>query len=173
MPNKFTFKMKAIASLLKEEMAGTWADPFCGVYSPATMRNDADETKEAESHIDGLDFLKGIADSSVDGVLFDPPYSVEQALRSYRPRYNGTAGRTEYQGKCKDEIARVVKRGGKAICFGWNSCGIGKNRGFDLRRVLLLCHGACHNDTIVTVETKERTEPEELFGMFTRGGMDV
>lgn len=154
MPNKYTFKMKGVSSLLSEEMAGAWADPFCGIHSPATLRNDADESREADHHMDGLDFLKSLGDSSVDGVLFDPPYSVEQALRIYKPKHNGTAGRAEYWARCKDEIARIVKPGGKAICFGWDSTGIGKTRGFQIGRVLLMCHGACHNDTIITVETK-------------------
>lgn len=154
MPNRYTFKMKAVASLLAREMTGAWADPFCGFYSPATLRNDADSEREAESHLDGLDFLRGLADKSVDGVLFDPPYSTEQALRKYKPVQNGTAGRAEYWAKCKDEIRRIVKHGGKAICFAWDSNGIGKKRGFELERILLLCHGACHNDTIITVETR-------------------
>ena len=155
MPNKYTFKMAPVAKLLQEVNAGVyWADPFCGEYSPAAYRNDADESKEADSHEDGLEFLRGIVDESINGVLFDPPYSTEQALRKYKPKHNGTAGRAEYWAKCKDEIARIIKAGGTAVCFGWDSTGIGKTRGFQLERVLLLCHGACHNDTIITVETK-------------------
>lgn len=154
MPDRYTFAMPAVAELLDEEISGTWADPFCGLNSPAQIRNDADTAREAEYHLDGLDFLKELDSYSVDGVLFDPPYSVEQALRKYKPKHNGTAGRTEYWSKCKDEIARVVRPGGKVICFGWDSNGLGKGRGFELDRVMLLCHGACHNDTIITVETK-------------------
>jgi hypothetical protein len=156
MPNKYTFKMKSVSDLLANEMSGIWADPFCGMFSPASIRNDADELRDAEHHLDGLDFLKGLASNSVDGVLFDPPYSTEQALRKYKPIQRGTAGRAEYWAKCKDEISRIVKIGGKAICFAWDSNGIGKGRGFDINRILLICHGACHNDTIVTVEKKER-----------------
>jgi len=155
MPNKYTFKMRAVSALLAREMRGEWADPFCGLYSPASIRNDADEANKADYHMDGLDFLKQLPDRSVDGVLFDPPYSVEQALRCYKPKHNGTAGRAEYWARCKDEISRVVKIGGKAICFGWDSTGIGKTRGFALDEVLLICHGACHNDTIITVEVTE------------------
>jgi hypothetical protein len=154
MPNKYTFKMKAVALLLAQEMSGHWVDPFCGFYSPATIRNDADESRPADSHLDGLEFLRGIETNSVDGVLFDPPYSTEQALRKYKPVQGGTAGRAEYWAKCKDEIARIVKPEGKAICFAWDSNGVGKKRGFALDRVLLLCHGACHNDTIITVESR-------------------
>jgi hypothetical protein len=158
MPHKYTFRMKTVATLLEEEMRGVWIDPFAGVTSPASIRNDADENNPAEHHMDGLDFLKSLPDAEYDGILFDPPYSVEQALRKYKPKQNGTAGRAEYWARCKDEAARVLKLGGKAICFGWDSTGIGKSRGFVLHRVSLICHGACHNDTIITVETK-KTKP--------------
>lgn len=154
MPNRYTFRMRTIEDMLRKEMSGTWADPFCGKASPAQIRNDADVSLDDCAHLDGLDFLKSLEANSVDGMLFDPPYSTEQALRKYKPKHNGTAGRAEYWARCKDEIARIVRKGGKSICFGWDSTGIGKNRGFELQRVLLLCHGACHNDTIVTVEIK-------------------
>jgi hypothetical protein len=156
MPNRYTFRLKSVSRLLRAEMDGTWADPFSGRYSVAQIRNDADERNDAEYHMDGLEFLTKLPDASVEGVLFDPPYSVEQALRKYRAKRNGSAGRAEYQARCKDEIARAVKPGGKAICFGWNSTGIGKTRGFHLEKVLLICHGGCHYDTIITVERRVR-----------------
>lgn len=109
MPNKYTFRMKAVSLLLSEYVVGEWADPFCGRYSPASITNDADELNSAKFHFDGLDFLRSLPNESVDGCLFDPPYSVEQALRKYKPVQNGTAGRAEYWAKCKDEIARITK----------------------------------------------------------------
>ena len=156
MPHKYTFSVPVIASLLKEEMSGDqWADPFCGLHSPAHYTNDADETVPAMEHLDGLEFLKTHQTASLDGVLFDPPYSTEQALRTYKAKYQGTAGRAEYWARCFDEIGRVVKSGGTVISFGWNSNGVGKKRGFAIRRILLIAHGACHPfDTIVTVDTK-------------------
>jgi hypothetical protein len=75
-------------------------------------------------------------------------------LRRYTPKHGGTAGRAEYWARCKDELSRIVKPGGIAISFCWDSTGVGKRRGFSIIEVLLLCHGACHNDTIVTVEAK-------------------
>lgn len=154
MPSLYTFSVAPIAELLAQEKANTgWADPFAGKYSPAEITND-DKEPSARFHLDGLEFLKTQSNQSLEGVIFDPPYSVEQALRFYKPKHGGTAGRAEYWARCKDEISRSVRTTGKAICFGWDSTGIGKSRGFRLDRVLLVCHGACHNDTIITVETK-------------------
>ena len=59
----------------------------------------------------------------------------------------------EYEQKLK-EIARVVKKDGFVISFGWNSGGIGKKLGFEQKEIMLVSHGGNHNDTIVTVEFK-------------------
>jgi hypothetical protein len=61
----------------------------------------------------------------------------------------------KYWGDCKNEIARIIKKGGKAICFGWNSNGIGKGRGFEIKKILLIPHGGSRNDTICVVEIKQ------------------
>ena len=154
MPNKWTFKMKCCQELLGRVVDGVWADPFAGIYSPATYRNDIELNRNATHNMDALDFLKSLDPDSLDGVLFDPPYSTEQCLRKYTPKFKGTAGRAEYWAKCKDEIKRVVKPGGVVVSFCWDSTGMGKKRGFEIKEILLICHGACHNDTIVTIDRK-------------------
>jgi hypothetical protein len=153
MPNKWTFRIPPIAELLARYVGDGkgWIDPFAGETSPAACRNDIDNAN-AEYHDDALDFLKNI--QSARGCLFDPPYSVEQCLRRYTPKQNGTAGRAEYWAKCKDEIARIIEPGGCAISFCWDSTGMGEGRGFSIEEIMLVAHGACHNDTIVTVERK-------------------
>lgn len=155
MPSKWTFSISPVKELLKQYNVGKhWADPFAGYYSPAEFTNDI-EWRGNMFALDGLVFLKKLPSAHCSGVLFDPPYSVEQCLRLYTPKHGGTAGRAEYWGKCKDEIKRIIKPGGICISFSWDSVGIGKKRGFKIIEILLICHGACHNDTIVTVDQKE------------------
>jgi hypothetical protein len=152
--------MQPVVDLFRKyEVGKNWADPFAGLTSPAEFTNDIEAARGVVSNLDGLEFLQRIADCSFSGVLFDPPYSVEQCLRRYTPKQGGTAGRAEYWAKCKDEISRIVKPGGLAISFAWDSTGIGKSRGFEIEEIVLLCHGACHNDTIITIERKAWTEP--------------
>ena len=154
MPTIWTFRIKPVAALLDRYQVGDgWADPFAGENSPAQYANDIEGRGNAYQ-MDALDFLRTIADYTVSGVLFDPPYSTEQCLRRYTPKQGGTAGRAEYWARCKDEIARILKPGGICISFCWDSTGIGKKRGFEIIEVMLLCHGACHNDTIVTIDRK-------------------
>jgi hypothetical protein len=61
----------------------------------------------------------------------------------------------------RDVISRILKPGGVVLSFGWNSNGMGKGRGFEIEEILLVAHGASHNDTICLAERKiENTQKE-------------
>ncbi len=161
MPNSETFTIKPINDLLKQEMQfGTWLDPFArnSQLSTLTMKvitNDLNPSCNTDYHMEATEFLKQFDDNSIDGVLFDPPYSPRQVKECYEgiglDKFNTKAN---FWSDVKNEIARVIKPNCKVICFGWNSMGLGKNRGFKMTRVLLVPHGGAKNDTIVTVERK-------------------
>lgn len=159
MPSPWTFSIQPIHDLIKEEFTdGLWVDPFAGKYSPATIRNDLSPNSSAEYHMEALDFLSGFPDASVDGVLFDPPYSPRQIRECYDHIESGKSwdGKATFWSQAKNECARILRIGGKALCFGWNSMGFGKKRSFNMQRILLVPHGGNHNDTICTVEIKVR-----------------
>ncbi len=161
MPNRWTFTIKPIKQLLHEEMnGGLWCDPFAGQNSPAQITNDLNPKNKAVCHLDALSFLKQQPNNHYDGVLFDPPYSPHQVKECYQQIGKDTVAddtRMSFWSNCKNEIARILKPNGKVLCFGWNSMGLGKNRGFQMTRILLVPHGGAKNDTICTVETKLET----------------
>lgn len=159
MPNKNTFEIKPIKELILEEvdLSKLWIDPFANRNKIATVTNDLNPEFETDYHLDALDFLKLFENKSVDGVLYDPPYSPRQVSECYNNvGYNVTWDTTKasFWGNHKREISRIVKIGGKVITFGWNSGGIGYKYGFEITRILLVPHGGWHNDTICTVEIK-------------------
>lgn len=169
MPNKRTFLIPPIRKLLKEEITeGIWLDPFAHqntiktIFPPSSfltfITNDLNPEYESDYHMDALEFLQMFPDCSVDGVLYDPPYSPRQVSECYRNIGKEVTMQTtqaSFWSKHKNEIARIIKPNGKVICFGWNSMGCGKKRGFELTRILLVPHGGNHNDTICTVERKK------------------
>jgi len=158
MPNKWTFKIKPIHDLIYRYLNnGIWIDPYCGLYSPARITNDLNPDVKADYHLDALDFLKSFKNDSIDGIFFDPPYSPRQVSECYKGFGMKVTMETTQQtfwSYQKDEIARILKIDGLALCFGWNSMGINKNRGMEMIEVLLVPHGGNKNDTIVTVERK-------------------
>lgn len=159
MPNKNTFVIKPIKNLLLEEInEGLWIDPFANNNKYAKITNDLNKEYNTNYHLDALDFLKIFVDNSVDGVLYDPPYSPRQVSECYKQfGYEVTMKTTQasFWSKHKDEIARILKPNGKVICFGWNTMGCGITRGFIMNRILIVPHGGNHNDTLITVETKQ------------------
>ncbi len=153
MPNKWTFDIKPIKQLLISHCIGVWADPYAGknggVY--AKYNNDL-----ANGGIDALEYLKSLS-LELDGVLLDPPYSLRQVSEHYKKagiKISGWHTSAGYNSALKNEASKLIKIGGKAICFGWSSMGLGKNRGFEMIEILLVAHGGSKNDTIVTVERK-------------------
>ncbi len=175
MPNKNTFKIKPIEQLITEtvDLSLLWIDPFANQNKIASITNDLNTQFNTDYQLDALDFLKMFDDNSVDGVLYDPPYSPRQVSECYNDvGYSVTWDTTKasFWGNHKREISRIVKIGGRVITFGWNNGGIGNKYGFEIERILLVPHGGWHNDTICTVEIKthegsydkEKTEPSKL-----------
>ncbi|WPQ59489.1 LPD28 domain-containing protein [Paenibacillus polymyxa] len=161
MPNKNTFDMKPVADLLKEELKGGFIiDPFANRNRYGHITNDLNEKYDTNYHMDALEFLKQFPDESVDVVLFDPPYSARQIKEAYESvgldTQGGVLTRASYWSNMKKEIARILRVGGKAISFGWNSGGMSNKKLFHINRVRLVPHGGSHNDTIVTISVKVR-----------------
>lgn len=135
-------------------------DPFSNGnrFFERSIINDLNPDIDADFHMDALDFLKRFDDGSVDAVLYDPPYSLRQVVECYKGYGKSVTQETtqaSWRAKHLDEIARILKIDGKALCFGWNSNGVGKKRGFEMYRILLVSHGGSKYDTICTAETKK------------------
>lgn len=161
MPSGKTFSIKPISEFIdrlfpRKDIAET-ADPFANLNRIAKYCNDLDPECLCEFNLESLEFLKKFKRSSLDGVLFDPPYSPRQISECYKKfglSVNMTTTQSSFWSKMKDEISRIVKPGGCVMSFGWNSQGMGKKRGFEIKEILLVPHGGAHNDTICVFEIK-------------------
>ena len=158
MPNHNTFLIKPIREFVQKHIMnieGDIIDPFANGSRLANITNDLNPKFDTNYNIDALDFLKMFDDNSIDCVIFDPPYSPRQLKECY-----DGIGQSLHDTKIsvwsnwKIEIARVLKKGGTVLSFGWNTVGIGKTRGFELQEVLIVCHGSMHNDTLCLKEVK-------------------
>jgi len=157
MPNKNTFSIKPIRALIDRHIFGKSIDPFANTNRIATVTNDLSLSYGSDYNMDALDFLKMFDNSSIDTVLFDPPYSprqVSECYKSLNKTVNMQTTQASFWSKLKKEICRVTKKKCKVVTCGWNSGGIGKTLGFEIIEILLVAHGGWHNDTIVTVEKR-------------------
>ncbi|WP_314020822.1 adenine-specific DNA methylase [Mogibacterium diversum] len=159
MPSRNTFEILPIKNLISEEVSleKLWINPFANRNKIASITNDLNPEFDTDYHLDALDFLKLFDDASIDGVLYDPPYSLRQVSECYKNTGHNVTNETtraSFWGNHKKKISRIIKPGGQVITFGWNSGGIGSKYGFKITRILLVPHGGWHNDTIYTVEIK-------------------
>lgn len=158
MPSKHTFLVKPLREIINryKKSGDVWVDPFAGFHSPAEITNDLNPDAPTRFHLDATQFLLQLP-GPVDGVIFDPPYSLTQVARSYKgfgmvldTKENPTGGFP----KAKDCVSQLVRSGGFVISYGWNTVGMGKKRGFVPIEYLICSHGGNRNDTLVTVERK-------------------
>lgn len=160
MPNSLTFSIKPITELVLKytENREIIIDPFANSCKFGTITNDLNPEFDTDYHIDALEFLKMFDSESVDCVLYDPPYSLRQVVECYKGvgrEVTQETTQSSWRARHLDEIQRILKPGGIALCFGWNSNGVGKTRGFKMIELLIVPHGGSKNDTICTVEVKK------------------
>lgn len=162
MPNKATFSIPPVARFLDRWLPsdGVIVDPFSGTSERANLRNDL-----AVDGLDAIAFLDVLVAKGVvaDAVLLDPPYSPRQMSEAYKNaglpvRMTDTQNARLYR-EAKGRLAKILKLGGVALTFGWNSAGFGRALGFEQREILLVAHGGAHNDTICVAEIKIYASP--------------
>ena len=158
MPNKHTFLIKPISVLITKYVNSGkgWIDPYAGENSPAEITNDLNQDKPTKYHMEAKEFLMQLT-GQYEGCLFDPPYSFRQIKECYNGiglKVHQRDTQISFYSEAKNLIAKLIKPNGIVICFGWNSMGLGKNRGFEIIEILLVAHGGTKNDTIITVEKK-------------------
>lgn len=158
MPHKYTFKVPVLLDIVKRYMGQSplWFDPFAGYNSPAAITNDLDPATPATFHMEAVEFCRQLI-GCYDGAVFDPPYSLTQVSRSYKDmglQFKGAENPTGGFPAVRDEIKRLLRPGGYAISFGWNTVGMGKGRSFEPVEYLICSHGGNRNDTLVTVEQR-------------------
>jgi len=148
--NKYTFSIKPIREWVEHECEGKVLNLFAGQtkLNVDEVRNDIDETMNAEYHEDAYSFVLNWTGEKFDTIILDPPYSYRKSMEFY----NGN--RASPFRKMKDAIPRILRLDGKVITFGYHSISMGKGRGFAVEKVCLFSHGGAIHDTIATVERK-------------------
>ena len=62
----------------------------------------------------------------------------------------------------RDAAMPLLDVGAVVLSFGWSSTGFGKELGFEIEEILLVCHGGHHNDTICIAERRIKSQQQLL-----------
>ena len=169
MPNADTFSVEPIHNFVWKYLhqAKVSIDPFARNKRWATYTNDINPNTEAEYHLDATDFLDMLKEKGVkaDFLSFDPPYSprqLKECYDSFGKKMQLEDGQTARMRKeWRNHALPLLTQDAVVLSFGWNTVGFGGGLGFDLEEILLVCHGADHNDTICIAERRSQ------YGLFT------
>lgn len=157
---KYTFEMRKLKNWTIQNCKGKVLNLFAG----KTLLKGVDETRvdlqdymPAHYHMDALAFVLMAKEKGMmfDTVIFDPPYN----LRKSREKYMGIY--TSELRRIKTELPNIMNMGGTIICYGYDTTGMGRQRGFELIKICIVNHSGDHNDTLCTIEKKIQSS---LFG---------
>ena len=162
MPNAETFSVRPIGEFVQRFLVASKVsvDPFARNRGWATHTNDINPSTSAQYHQDAETFLGDLESRGIvaDLVLFDPPYSPRQVSEHYKAAGLAVSGDDTQNGRLyrrvRNAIDRIAAPGAIVLSFGWQSVGMGINRGYELFETMLVAHGGGHNDTICIAERK-------------------
>ena len=162
MPNHCTFSIKPIEEFVTRygQASAVSVDPFARNLNWFTHTNDLDPGTSAQHHMDAEVFCRMLYNQGVQADLgiFDPPYSPRQISECYES-IGLKVGMEETQNarlykRTRDALNALIKPGGIVLSFGWQSIGMGLQRGYETMEIMLVAHGGAHTDTICIAERK-------------------
>ena len=168
MPNADTFSIPTIGAFVKRYLLKSKCsvDPFARNKRWATHTNDLNPETAATHHLEAEEFLKMLAGQNVkaDCFIFDPPYSPRQLKECYDgigKKMQMEDGQTaRLRSIWRDAAMPLLTDDAVVLSFGWNTVGFGKVLGFEIEEIMLVCHGADHNDTICMAEKRLQKDAE-------------
>jgi len=121
-PNRWTFQSRKIRRWCESWLQGRVLNACAGKTKLTggfevgeIVRNDIDEQRDADLHVDVCEIADHFDPESFDTVVFDPPFSTYQAQRSYEGRVVGEVA------LAKRQFHELLRPGGRVIQFGFTT----------------------------------------------------
>jgi hypothetical protein len=148
---RYTFQSPKIKTWVESRSKGKVLNLFAGLVKLDLdeVRNDIDETMNAEFHKEALDFVRNWDGPKFDTIILDPPYSYRKAMEMYNGHRNSKFKLVA------DNLSRILNDDGSVISFGYHSSFMGKIRGYTLKELCVFAHGGAQHCTIGIVEVKK------------------
>jgi hypothetical protein len=154
MPRAMTFQMPKLRGWVESRLQGDVLNLFGGLTQFSLPdgqlyhHNDmSPDIKDKHSSFDACNLLEWQGfEKRFDTVIFDPPYSHYQAIKTYNVK------KAQKVTHARDVVEYVLRPGGRVISLGFNSTGMGLSRGYEKEALLLVNCGGSHNDYIVLSE---------------------
>jgi len=156
-PNRWTFQSDKIRRWVERQLRGRVLNACAGktklAHDHEIVRNDIDETRDADLHVDVCDIGDHFDSESFDTILYDPPFSENQANRSYELE-NGEAVVAGNDAVAKRQFDDLLRPGGRVIQFGYTTTCMPMALGYERRGVVVWNTLGRMNDYLSVIDEK-------------------
>ena len=136
MPKKWSFQVPDVRQWVEEHLEGRVLNACAGKerleYDGEIIRNDVDPDKPADYHVDVVNITDELSTQSFDCIVFDPPFSDNQAEESYGVNVKTNPGNNK---QATREFHKVLKPGGVVIQLGFTTTCMPGKLGYDREAV--------------------------------------
>ena len=150
MCHRYTFKPKKIMDYVIKECEKDILNLFAGKteLGMEEFRVDLDENMPNLSYCgDSTEFLEN-NEKFWKTIIYDPPWNARKSKEKYKGRFYG-----KYQ-RIKDLIDLRLELGGKVISAGYEISYMGKKRGYNLEKLLVVNPGGEIRPFFISTERK-------------------
>lgn len=136
---------------LTSDLDGKIIDPFARSCNWGEITNDINPEFKTTFNMDALDFSLHLIDNNINAriVLFDPPFSFNQAERYIVGEMSNIYTNPAYISKICKNLCSIIENGGYFIKLGYNSTKPAKY--MSLVELMNVNLGGSKNDVIVSV----------------------
>lgn len=154
-PNRWTFESTVIREWVEGWLHGRVLNACAGKTKlnhgfavTGVVRNDIDPERDADTHYDVCDISRHFELGSFDTIVYDPPFSENQAETVY------SGHNIQDEARAKREFHQLLRPGGIIIQFGFSSTNMPASLGYVRREVCLFNTLGRSNDWIGTVDQR-------------------
>jgi len=119
-----------------------------GAHDHEIVRNDIDEDRDADVHADVCEIAGHFESESFGTIVYDPPFSQNQANRSYDGKQVGD------DALAKRQFDGLLAPGGRVIQFGFTTTCMPMSLGYERREVAVWNTLGRMNDYLSVIDEK-------------------
>lgn len=151
-PNRWTFASDKIRTWVEDRLEGRVLNACAGrtklEHDDEVIRNDINEERDVDMHVDVCEIADHFDTASFDTVVFDPPFSLNQANKTYEGEKVGS------DSLAKRQFHELLRPGGTVIQFGFTTTCMPLSLGYEREAVAIFNTLGRMNDYLGTVDKR-------------------
>ena len=151
-PNRWTFQSKKIRQWVEQRLQGRVLNACAGktklTHDHEIVRNDIDEQRDADLHVDVCEIGEHFEAESFDTIVFDPPFTEYQSNKHYDGQQVGRVS------MAKNHFDELLRPGGIVIQFGYTTTCMPMEQGYQRQEAVIWNTLGQMNDYLSTVDKK-------------------